>query len=523
MGGGQRRHHLGVLRVVDAAREAGRQVGLQVVELPGGDRSRPRPRRHAARPRRSPARPAPRAWRPRRGRPWPRTRWPRPPARRRGRSTTARRAGRVRARGPVPCRRRADCPRPRRWYRRPPGRGPRGRRPGPPEPRRGRLPRPPFRLRRPRHRRSVAWSRQYYVTCFLFGQGHLGSVTPHPKPEKDCRRRCLTVAKGRKNGLYQGVSAELSALMRTGWADTEKRDLQPNEQTPYAARRRAALSARFPGERLVIPSGSLKTRSNDTPYPFRPYSGYVHLTGDQARDGALVLEPRADGGHDAHCYQLPRDTRDSDEFWTGKTAELWMGRRRSLAESERVLGLPCRDIRTIAEDLKDTGVPTRLVRGHNAVLDAALTHGRRAGRRVRGGGVRAAAGQGRVGDRRDAPGRGRHGPRIHRCRTGVVAGGRHLRAVDRGHLLPPRPRRGQRRRLRLHLRRRRARHDHALDGQRRPGPPGRTPPARRGRGDPHPLHRRRHAHPPRRRHVHRRSSARSTTRCTRPRRPASPP
>ncbi|WP_371543845.1 aminopeptidase P family protein [Streptomyces sp. NBC_00554] len=180
------------------------------------------------------------------------------------------------------------------------------------------------------------------------------------------------MAKGRKNGLYQGVSAELSALMRTGWADTEKRDLQPNEQTPYAARRRAALSARFPGERLVVPSGSLKTRSNDTPYPFRPYSGYVHLTGDQARDGALVLEPRADGGHDAHCYQLPRDTRDSDEFWTGKTAELWMGRRRSLAESERVLGLPCRDIRTIAEDLKDTGVPTRLVRGHDAVLDAAL-------------------------------------------------------------------------------------------------------------------------------------------------------
>ncbi|MGW3410067.1 aminopeptidase P family protein [Streptomyces sp. NPDC000888] len=180
------------------------------------------------------------------------------------------------------------------------------------------------------------------------------------------------MAKGRKNGLYRGISDELSALMRTGWADTERHDLRPDEQAPYAARRRAALSARFPGERLVVPSGSLRTRSNDAPYPFRPYSGYVHLTGDHARDGALVLEPRADGGHDAHCYQLPRDTRDSDEFWTGKTAELWMGRRRSLAESERVLGLPCRDIRTIAEDLKDTGVPTRLVRGHDAVLDAAL-------------------------------------------------------------------------------------------------------------------------------------------------------
>lgn len=181
------------------------------------------------------------------------------------------------------------------------------------------------------------------------------------------------MAKGRKNGLYQGISTDLSALMRTGWADTEQRDLTPSEQAPYAARRRAALSARFPGERLVVPSGRLKIRSNDSHYPFRPYSGYVHLTGDQARDGALVLEPRPDGGHAAHCFQLPRDSRDSDEFWTGYTAELWTGRRRTLAEAERVLGLPCRDIRTIAEDLAASDVPTRIVRGHDPALDAAVS------------------------------------------------------------------------------------------------------------------------------------------------------
>ncbi|MFC8764882.1 aminopeptidase P family protein [Streptomyces sp. NPDC057193] len=182
------------------------------------------------------------------------------------------------------------------------------------------------------------------------------------------------MAKGRKNGLYGGVSEELSALMRTGWADTERHGLEPDEQAPHAARRRAALSARFPGERLVVPSGNLKTRSNDDTYPFRPYSGYVHMTGDQARDGALVLEPRADGGHDAYCYQLPRDSRNDDEFWTGGTAELWMGRRRSLAEAERVLGLPCRDVRTAAEDLAaGSGVPTRIVRGHDPALEAAVT------------------------------------------------------------------------------------------------------------------------------------------------------
>lgn len=179
----------------------------------------------------------------------------------------------------------------------------------------------------------------------------------------------------RKNSLYPEISDELSALMKTGWADTEQRDLRPAEQSPHAARRRAALSALFPGERLVIPSGKLKIRSNDDHYPFRPYSAYVHMTGDQARDCALVLEPRTDGvGHDAHLYQLPRDSRDSDEFWTGVTAELWMGRRRSLAESELLLGLPCRDVRDAPAELATSpDVPTRIVRGHDPALEEAVT------------------------------------------------------------------------------------------------------------------------------------------------------
>ncbi|MEU9848993.1 aminopeptidase P family protein [Streptomyces sp. NPDC047985] len=181
------------------------------------------------------------------------------------------------------------------------------------------------------------------------------------------------MAKRRKNGLYPEISEELSALMRTGWEDTEQHDLRLDEQAPYAAGRRAALSARFPGERLVIPSGHLKIRSNDDVYPFRPYSGYVHMTGDQARDSALVLEPRPDGGHDAYCYLLPRDSRGDNEFWTGPTAELWMGRRRTLAESEQVLGLPCRDIRTAADELVACGTPTRIVRGIAPSLEAAVT------------------------------------------------------------------------------------------------------------------------------------------------------
>ncbi|HEY9369758.1 MAG TPA: aminopeptidase P family protein, partial [Streptomyces sp.] len=81
--------------------------------------------------------------------------------------------------------------------------------------------------------------------------------------------------KQRKNGLYQGVSDELAENMKSGWADTELHDLEPIAQAAHTAARRAALSARFPGERLVIPAGNLRTRSNDTEYSFRASTEYA--------------------------------------------------------------------------------------------------------------------------------------------------------------------------------------------------------------------------------------------------------
>ncbi|MFJ6212096.1 aminopeptidase P family protein [Streptomyces sp. NPDC092296] len=182
--------------------------------------------------------------------------------------------------------------------------------------------------------------------------------------------------KGRKNGLYPEVSDELGELMRSDWADTELRDLQPIEQAGYAAERRAALSARFPGERLIVPAGNLKTRSNDCDYVFRPSSEYVHLTGDQTQDAVLVLEPRAGGGHDATAYLLPRSDRENGEFWLDGQGELWVGRRHSLAEGEQLLGLACHDVRRVAEEVRAAAeaapVPTRILRHHDAALEAAL-------------------------------------------------------------------------------------------------------------------------------------------------------
>ncbi|MDX3377719.1 aminopeptidase P family protein [Streptomyces sp. ME02-6991-2A] len=179
--------------------------------------------------------------------------------------------------------------------------------------------------------------------------------------------------KQRKNGLYPGVSDELAENMKSGWADTELHGLEPIAQAEHTAARRAALSARFPGERLVIPAGNLKTRSNDTEYAFRASTEYAYLTGDQTQDGVLVLEPTGDSGHQATIYLLPRSNRENGEFWLDGQGELWVGRRHSLAEAEQLLGIPAKDVREIAAALTEATGPVRTVRGHDASIEAALT------------------------------------------------------------------------------------------------------------------------------------------------------
>ncbi|MEU9980330.1 aminopeptidase P family protein [Streptomyces sp. NPDC050856] len=178
--------------------------------------------------------------------------------------------------------------------------------------------------------------------------------------------------KQRKNGLYPGVSDELAENMKSGWADTELRDLEPVPQAARTAARRAALSRRFPGERLVIPSGNLKTRSNDTEYAFRPSTEYAYLTGDDTHDSVLVLEPERDS-HRATVYLLPRSDRENGEFWLDGQGELWVGRRYSLAEAERRLGIPAEDVRELPALLREATGPVRNVRGHDAGIEAALS------------------------------------------------------------------------------------------------------------------------------------------------------
>ena len=87
------------------------------------------------------------------------------------------------------------------------------------------------------------------------------------------------------------VSAALDEFMRTGWLDSEQHDL-PRGRGRRRGRRPGArgCTRRSPGERMVVPAGGFKQRSNDQYYRFRPHSAYVWLTGDQSSDGVFVIE-----------------------------------------------------------------------------------------------------------------------------------------------------------------------------------------------------------------------------------------
>ncbi len=162
----------------------------------------------------------------------------------------------------------------------------------------------------------------------------------------------------------QGVPSAYSAFMRTGWGDREL-DLPPHPVTAWARARRERLGDLLPGERLVVPSGTYKQRSNDTDYRFRPQTAHTHLSGNQTSDAVLVLE---DG--EATLFARPRSSRDSDEFFRDRVyGELWAGRRPSLHEMSGSLGLTCRHIDELPAALAASG-KTRVLRGVDASVDA---------------------------------------------------------------------------------------------------------------------------------------------------------
>ncbi len=163
------------------------------------------------------------------------------------------------------------------------------------------------------------------------------------------------------------VPPAYAAFMRTGWGDREL-DLPRHPVADHAERRRAQLAELLPDERLVVPAGGFKQRSNDTDFRFRPHTAHTYLTGNQTSDAVLVLS-----GGEAVLYARPRSSRDTDEFFRDRVyGELWAGRRPSLGEISASLGIECRHIDRLQDDLRGDA-KTRVLRGVDARVDALVS------------------------------------------------------------------------------------------------------------------------------------------------------
>lgn len=145
-----------------------------------------------------------------------------------------------------------------------------------------------------------------------------------------------TADAGRETGTNRRAPFPKGFLdtISSGWAERPEVVPPPREQARFAAARRHAVSAAFPGERLIVPAGGLTQRSNDTDYPFRAHSAFTHLTGwgaDSEPDSVLVFEP-TDAGHDVTLYFRERADRTTPEFYSDASiGEFWIGPRPALA------------------------------------------------------------------------------------------------------------------------------------------------------------------------------------------------
>lgn len=151
------------------------------------------------------------------------------------------------------------------------------------------------------------------------------------------------------------------------WAPYDPNLPAPVAGATAAANHRALLSKRYPGERLIVPAGGFKVRSNDTDYRFRPHSAFTWLTGlgtDREPDAVLVMEP-APGGHEATLYFHPRVPRTDPEFYAdSRYGEMWVGQRESLEEMAALSGLRTADIDDLEPALQSraSSTPTRMLR-----------------------------------------------------------------------------------------------------------------------------------------------------------------
>jgi len=178
------------------------------------------------------------------------------------------------------------------------------------------------------------------------------------------------------NRSHRPNSRAFRDFVASGW-DRTPLHAEALAAAGFTPARRAQVSAAFPGERLVIPAGGLKVRSNDTDYRFRAHSAFIHLTGletDSEPDAVLVFEP-TDDGHEVTLYFRPRAGADTEEFFSdSRYGEYWVGPRADLEAMATMTGIATENSATVDDAItKDLGsISVRLVRQADTRVDGVI-------------------------------------------------------------------------------------------------------------------------------------------------------
>ncbi len=140
----------------------------------------------------------------------------------------------------------------------------------------------------------------------------------------------------------------LVSFMLKNWKPASGKLPAPIRNTTNFKRRREVLSKMFPGELLLIPTGHMKVRANDTYYSFRPSTDFYYLTGNMEPDCVLALVPEAGGKHRDVLFVEPNPGKTDATFFTDRIkGELWEGARLGVPESRARYGIA--DTRALPE------------------------------------------------------------------------------------------------------------------------------------------------------------------------------
>ncbi len=164
----------------------------------------------------------------------------------------------------------------------------------------------------------------------------------------------------------------LLRFMTERWARPKKGGGTVKAAASHAARRRA-LSAAFPGETLIVPTGHEKVRANDTTFRFRPGTDFYYLTGSHEPDSVLVLLPEG-AGHRSVLFVEPNPGKSNATFFTDRQkGELWVGARRGVPESRAWFAVDeARPLGDLQQLLGELPGEFRVLRGLSPAVDDRL-------------------------------------------------------------------------------------------------------------------------------------------------------